>query len=181
MTPDERMKAIQALYELVPKLTGCKGLCNSACVRTVDMSTLERERIQHRHQIKLTPKPAHIAARSGHGKCRALKKNGQCGVYEDRPLICRAWGAIEPAPCPFGCKPDDGVYLTDAEYKALQFAVEELGGHPERTSDDRKRILAFMGTPQGQAMLKTQMDKAREETLRMREQVSHASAEGSNV
>lgn len=177
---EDRMKAIQALYTQLPPLTSCKGLCAKACA-DIDMSELERARIKHRHQVSIKTRTVQQIAHTGPKKCKALKKNGSCGVYEDRPLICRAWGVIDAAPCPFGCVPDDGRYLTDAEYKGLELAVESLGGHWFRTDADRKSQLAFYATEAGRAALAKQMDRARAETLRMLQGVDDASVAGADV
>lgn len=34
-------------------------------------------------------------------RCKQLQDNGQCGIYEDRPLICRTFdcGTREDCPC----------------------------------------------------------------------------------
>lgn len=36
--------------------------------------------------------------------------DGKCSIYEDRPFICRVFGAVksERMRCPHGCKPKDG-------------------------------------------------------------------------
>ena len=151
MTPEERMTLIQKLYEKLPELTGCKGLCAGSCT-DIDMSELERERIARRHGIRIKSRTAAEIARKGAHKCKALDNRGRCKVYEDRPLICRAWGAIEASPCPWGCK-TEGL-MGDEEYKLLQLAVESLGGHYLRSEKDRWDAMQFLRTPQGRAALK---------------------------
>jgi hypothetical protein len=50
---------------------------------------------------------------------------GRCAIYDDRPLVCRLWGAIPTMRCPFGCEPP----LTDEEGRALMrlmFTIEEI-------------------------------------------------------
>ena len=180
LTPEQRMKAIQELYTALPPMTSCKGLCVKACA-DIDMSELERQRIKRRHGVAIKTRSLNDIHRTGPKKCKALKKNGRCGAYEDRPLICRAWGAIEAAPCPFGCKPDDGRYLSDEEYKALELAVESLGGHWYRSDADRRDALRLLSTDAGRAALKRQMDRARAETLRMLEGVDDAGATRPNL
>lgn len=174
------MDAIRVLYEQVPPMTSCKGLCAKACC-DIDMSELERQRIKRRHRVAIKTRTLQDIRHKGPRKCKALKKDGRCGVYEDRPLICRAWGVIDAAPCPFGCVPDDGRYLTDEEYKGLELAVEMLGGHWYRSDEDRRRQIAFHGTAAGRKALQKQMDQARAETLRMLEGVGDAGAAGADV
>lgn len=37
----------------------------------------------------------------------AFVKDGQCSIYEDRPMICRLFGAVDNKlmKCPHGCRP----------------------------------------------------------------------------
>lgn len=165
MTPDERMQAIQQLYDRLPELTGCKGLCAGSCT-DIDMSELERQRIQRRHGIKIRTRSQIERDRTGPKRCRALGKDDRCKVYEDRPLICRAWGAIEAAPCPWGCSPKQ--LLSDEDYKVLQLSVESLGGHQLRSEADIQAELRFLRTPDGKKALRRQMDVARAEVARMK-------------
>ena len=57
-------------------------------------------------------------------------QEGRCTIYDDRPLVCRLWGAAENLICPFGCKPDR--YLTEAEAVDLMSRMNELGGDMHR-------------------------------------------------
>jgi Fe-S-cluster containining protein len=57
--------------------------------------------------------------------CPALVDGG-CAVYEDRPTICRLWGATKSMPCPHGCTPADA--LTEEESHALLRQAGEAGG-----------------------------------------------------
>src|SRR5258708_6893255 len=73
VTPEERMQLIQQLYDKLPELTGCKGLCAGSCT-DIDMSELERERIQHRHGIKIRTRSQVEVERTGPKRCKALGK-----------------------------------------------------------------------------------------------------------
>jgi Fe-S-cluster containining protein len=57
--------------------------------------------------------------------CPALA-DGRCTVYEDRPTICRLWGAAQSMPCPHGCTPADA--LTQEESHELLRQAGEAGG-----------------------------------------------------
>jgi hypothetical protein len=177
LTTEEKTEAIRKLYEILPKME-CKGLCVGSCT-DIDMSSHERWLIEQRHQIKIKTRDFGTIIRTGPKVCRALSKDGRCKVYEDRPLICRAWGAIEPAPCPFGCKVDR--LLSDEEYKALELLVEDIGGHHIRTPEDRRRILRSLSTATGKAALKRQYDTARAETLRLASGGENANASDANI
>ena len=163
LSTDEKTAAIRRLYETLPNIE-CQGKCAVGC-NDVDMSSHERWLIEHRHQKKIKTRDFGTIMRKGSKRCPALTKDNRCGVYEDRPLICRAWGVIDPARCPHGCKADR--YLTDEEYKGLELAVEEIGGHHYRTSEDRRKLLRELMTPAGKAALKKQYDVARAEIARM--------------
>lgn len=60
--------------------------------------------------------------------CPALV-DGQCSVYDDRPLICRLWGVTEGLPCPYGCEPDSVVPDADAFGMLSESLV--IGGQPD--------------------------------------------------
>ncbi len=104
MTGPGRARADRALdhaYAQIPD-AGCRGLCQSGC-DSIAMSVTEQARIRERHGRFLPL----VAAFNG-ALCPALDEDGRCAVYEDRPFVCRAWGAVEMMPCPHGCVPDEG-------------------------------------------------------------------------
>lgn len=177
LTSDEKTAAIKKLYELLPTID-CKGLCTAACT-DIDMSNHERSQIDRRHQISIVSRDYNAIALRGLKPCRALGKDGRCKVYEDRPLVCRAFGVTEAMKCPFGC--EASRLLSDEEYKGLDLAVEEIGGHWYRTSQDRAKILRDLMTPAGKAALKRQYDTARAEVARMKPEVDDANSDRSDV
>jgi Fe-S-cluster containining protein len=58
--------------------------------------------------------------------CPALI-DGRCSVYDDRPTICRLWGATESMRCPYGCTPDDAL-TQEESHRLLRLAAEVGGG-----------------------------------------------------
>lgn len=103
---------VRALWGQVPSVE-CKGLCTESC-GPVGMTDPEAEILARRgvtvgHDAKTLT-------------CDQLKF-GRCAVYEDRPMVCRLWGAIPDMPCPFGCEPT----LTSAEGRALMQSMFVLG------------------------------------------------------
>lgn len=110
MTRHEREDAaLTAVYAQIPDV-GCKGLCADAC-----------------GPVPVTPREAQrmIAAggkrRGGDDLTCPYLADGQCTVYDVRPLICRMYGAMEGLTCPHGCAPD--VLLPDAATDLLKQAA----------------------------------------------------------
>ncbi|WP_353653664.1 YkgJ family cysteine cluster protein [Mycobacterium sp. DL99] len=96
--------SLERIYRSVPTVA-CKGLCAEAC-GPIGMSEEERRRLLKRGVLI-----------DGSLECPALVDD-RCSVYEDRPLICRLWGAVESMPCPHGCEVTPGL-LMDAGAHSL--------------------------------------------------------------
>lgn len=58
--------------------------------------------------------------------CPALV-DGACAVYEDRPTICRLWGATQSMPCPHGCTPE-GALTREESHELLRLSAAAGGG-----------------------------------------------------
>lgn len=108
--------SLERIYRAVPTIQ-CKGLCQQSC-GPINMSAEERRRIDARgvHIPTMRELNDSIIDR-GTVDCPALR-DGKCSVYEDRPLICRLWGAVESMPCPHGCEASPGL-LVDEGAQAL--------------------------------------------------------------
>lgn len=82
----------------------CKGLCQSNCVE-VPMMQIESDKlgIPPRNFLEFTAKELD---EGGH-QCQFLGVMGQCSVYENRPFVCRAFGAFSHPEirCKHGCPP----------------------------------------------------------------------------
>lgn len=88
-------KTLQELYARIPDV-GCKGLCVDAC-GPIGMTRAEWEMIQAAH-------PGVRLAIGPDWKCSLLKE-GRCSIYNERPYVCRMYGAVEAMRCPHGCEP----------------------------------------------------------------------------
>lgn len=109
--------SLERIYRAVPQVE-CKGLCSRTC-GPIDMSREEWSRIARRGVIIPPPIIGLNIVESGQDyRCPALDDNQRCSVYEDRPLICRLWGAVESMPCPHGCEVTPGL-LMDAGAQSL--------------------------------------------------------------
>ena len=99
------LAAIGRLKKLYAELPGiqCKGLCVESCT-AIGYSSVEADLIQLAGQD--LPKLRE-------GRCSALTPKGRCGVYSNRPLVCRLFGLVEEMRCPHGCIPEQ--FLTEEE------------------------------------------------------------------
>ena len=107
----QKKKKLEKIYAQIPALE-CKGLCHGSC-GLILISGYERKLITEK--IGYDPFPSQEEAKAyvkvilqqpTLAKNCELLKDGKCTVYEDRPLICRLFGAVENMKCPFGCKPN---------------------------------------------------------------------------
>lgn len=110
-------KALRELWEKVPKMVDCKGLCSDSC-GPIPVSSLERALLEERTGKTLQPE--------GAGLTCSLLTNGLCGAYAIRPLVCRIWGAAEGLPCVHGCKPERVISAEEALDLFKQ--AEEISG-----------------------------------------------------
>ncbi len=128
---------LDAIYAAVPTVN-CKGLCQYSC-GSVAMIEIERERIADRHG-RIIPDGAFALDDRKH--CPALAPDGQCGVYDDRPFICRLWGTTRSMRCRHGCMPASG-FTPEPVAQRLLFRLFQLGplqfGRRERTGGTRPR------------------------------------------
>lgn len=106
-------QALREVWEQVPPVA-CKGLCTHSC-------------------SAITMAPAEVAAFDAAGieigfdfstaRCDQLR-DGRCAIYDDRPLVCRLWGAVPEMPCEHGCEPTLTTEQAN-ELRRLLFALEE--------------------------------------------------------
>ncbi len=89
----------ERLYSKIPAFQ-CRPGCTDCC-GPVPFSKWEWSRIKNK--------------RLAMGIKCPYARDGKCEIYEQRPLICRLYGAVEDVrlTCPYGCKPE--VKLTKAE------------------------------------------------------------------
>ncbi|GAA2830435.1 YkgJ family cysteine cluster protein [Nonomuraea rubra] len=137
--------ALDELYAKVPQ-PGCKGLCVDSC-GPVGMNPREHQRIRERgvniphHRDALAQ-----LAETGDYTCPALK-DGQCSVYDVRPMSCHLWGAVETMPCPYGCRPEEGL-LPDAEGHALLAQSLDVGKPDALDAEQLGRLKQRFDDPQ---------------------------------
>ena len=117
------------VYARIPPVA-CKGLCEDSC-GPIAMTVEEDARLQGLG-VHIPPMLETVAAieRGEEYYCPALS-DGRCSVYEDRPTICRLWGATESMPCPHGCTPAHPLTERDS-HELLRQAGEAGGGMAPR-------------------------------------------------
>lgn len=123
------------VYEQMPDV-GCKGLCQDGCY-SIGTFPVERQVVEAVHGIRLPAMAAH--------RCEALGDDGRCSIYEDRPLICRSFGAVQGILCPFGCEPADGL-RSNAWFGMLAKRVAQIG-RSEPTPGAGHGVVFHAGVP----------------------------------
>lgn len=106
-------RELQALWDRVPRMLDCKGLCHTSCGPT-PFSMLEGRIAE-----------AESGRRFEVGDdlmCKYLTEDKKCSIYDVRPMMCRVWGAAEMLPCVYGCQPER--FMTPMETFLL---LEEIG------------------------------------------------------
>ena len=86
----------------------CKEGCHDCC-GPVNFSKEELSRIEKRPFLNFDSL-----------KCQYVGKNG-CEIYEERPIMCRLFGAVEDLRCPHGCGPK--VLMKAEEAREILSAV----------------------------------------------------------
>ena len=127
MTKSKKLRILREVYASITS-AGCKGLCVSEC-STIPVFTFELEHLEAVVGRKLPTIAAGddiggMLLGSEIGAPCPLLVLGRCSVYEDRPLICRAFGSVEGLRCPHGCRPDK--LLSNEEQYANFEKVAEL-------------------------------------------------------
>lgn len=133
--PAEVLAALDAVYAALPN-PHCRGLCADSC-HNPTATAVERRRITDAGGPTLRPPilvaqlrreaPAHGGKLFGdHTRCPALSALGTCTVYADRPLLCRAFGAVATPnlTCDHGCQPPDPI--TFRQLLELMVQVETM-------------------------------------------------------
>lgn len=122
---DRAQPTLNDIWAAIPRVE-CKGLCQDSC-GPIAMSNQEYRAILRRgFEI---PSMADALAALERGEdyyCPALI-DGACAVYEERPTICRLWGATQSMPCPHGCTPPDAL-TREESHELLRLSAIAGGG-----------------------------------------------------
>lgn len=101
--------AIQRLYDQIPSFK-CKPGCTDCCGPIV-FSKSEWEDVPDKKNATNID-------------CPYIQK-GHCSIYENRPFICRLFGAAKDKQleCPHGCKPEIPLTKEKAQSLSMTYAV----------------------------------------------------------
>lgn len=97
---------LAALYNQVPRVH-CKGLCQDQCT-TIGAGPTETARCGQAIATPATRLPEQWA-----DPCPSLTADGRCAIYQQRPMICRVYGAAADLPCDHGCHVEGGPLQPD--------------------------------------------------------------------
>jgi Fe-S-cluster containining protein len=108
---------LQSHYDKIPAVK-CKGLCQETC-GPIFLSQVEVDEVKAKYGVKL--------GTDDKMSCTALcGVTGACKVYDARPWVCRAYGAMTGLECPYGCNTAPLVSIEDAD--TLLHDLEKVGG-----------------------------------------------------
>lgn len=130
----EREGALRELYAQVPAMLDCRGLCHDSCRSPLDVSFHEAARARRATGIRLVPG-------DGCRSCSLLNEENRCAGYDDRPMMCRLFGAARGLECEHGCRPVR--WLAESQAVWLFLRAMEIGGTAAAVPDpDEMRELA---------------------------------------
>lgn len=132
----DALAALDAVYRLIPEVQ-CKGLCADSCHNTTATAIEAARIVDAGGPVIGPPVPVPVLQRRAaalgsdqlygdHTRCPALSALGTCTVYAVRPLMCRAFGAVDHhhMRCEHGCSPDH--WLTFGQLLEMLIRVEVL-------------------------------------------------------
>lgn len=145
--PAPAARSLGDVYRQIP-VVECRGHCVESC-GPISMTVDEAARLRGRG-VDIPPLLDAVAAidRGEDYYCPALE-DGRCRVYEDRPTICRLWGATESMRCPHGCTPEGALSQAES-HRLLRLAAELGGGMVDRfdgSSEARQDVAAGTDSP----------------------------------
>lgn len=125
------MKTLDELYALIPRAS-CKSGCTRCC-GPVPFSPEEKERVNMPWRFEgifAKHNPLSLT-------CTFAVPGTGCEIYENRPLICRIFGATPCFYCPEFPNPDPKMQLTASETMAIMFEYFEMFPEPDKLFDEK--------------------------------------------
>lgn len=124
------------------RFTSCKRGCNFCCHDNIILSEFEADYLKHILRGKFRPNKRRLKIQKkakdfmklpwAMRGCSLLNKNGECTIYENRPLVCKLHNSTgDPIQCKVDLTGKSGehgqLYSLDAE--ALQMALLMVSGN----------------------------------------------------
>lgn len=131
MKPKQERRLLERLYAKIPKMECIPGC--SDCCGPVYGSREERKRAPllatYEHKVEFMAEH-HFHGADGCLTCPYVTPSG-CGIYDDRPLICRVYGATEDPKlqCPHGRRPAKPLSVAELNQIWREYIRLDLG-HP---------------------------------------------------
>lgn len=124
MTRTKKLRLLREIYAGIPEVH-CKGLCVEQC-STAPIAAVELEALEKSlgRALKRSDDPRGFTMLGDIGAPCELLIMGRCTAYDQRPAICRVFGAADGIRCPHGCEPDR--VMTKTEAAQVFAAVEAL-------------------------------------------------------
>lgn len=126
-TKGKKLWILNEAYAELPSVE-CKGLCWNACA-AIPVYPVELKNLETVAGRELTsflgvefPDGARVLARPDLA-CPLLVMK-RCSVYGARPLVCRAFGAVQGLPCPHGCRSAEP--MSDQRFDSIRLRVAKL-------------------------------------------------------
>lgn len=130
----------------------CKGLCADSC-GPIGMTLLEES---------LLPRPAGFRADLS---CDFLI-DGRCSVYDDRPTVCRLYGAIPEMRCGHGCTPPMAEGDGDSILRRVWALSQGMGVGERPTTTTTERLPSASLRRQHRNAEDQEVEAAHEEEVR---------------
>jgi hypothetical protein len=133
--PGTTAERLELLYSESPGFE-CEPGCTECC-GCVPMTAIERARLKKHRE----------PGNTGLLDCPYVdKKAGRCVAYNDRPLLCRLFGATEDLRCPRGCGPS--ALLSGERTRIIMEAYWALES-PDLSESTALRLRAAFGDLEG--------------------------------
>ncbi len=96
------LKSLNEIYQKVPRVK-CQGHCAPFC-SAIGYESIEKMNIEEKH----SQFPSGFENPTDNGqtiRCGSLSSENRCTIYDERPMICRLFGATQMMmQCPVGCE-----------------------------------------------------------------------------
>jgi Fe-S-cluster containining protein len=120
--------SLDAIYAAIPPVSGCRKGCSDCC-GPIPLGTIEADRIKHfvrpaaRHAAIPSAEAIVSTPANACGGCAYATVSG-CAIYNDRPFICRLFGAVADVvdlTCPHGARAEQPLDRDQADALGMRY------------------------------------------------------------